>query len=349
MKKNIVSMVLSLMIFSSSFLSATSVFALSSQETNTLEANQYATPANACLRIEGVNFDDFLASFGDDAVILKYCNGMKAFVVKPDRYVGHFTYVDVEYSVVTMRPGTEPPVEKINKAIGAKDYSDSFKFSKVTIGDEYRFYPEAYEYSDIIFEILKNDENVLSIENRKEITKQGTSFSNSYLYVCSNSTPEEFIAEYPSLKLLGKAIPENDKWRELGYNLVFQIKGSYFPPESPEEDNWYDDLKKLRDSGINFEFDPMIPYSGSPIYAETANRIYQNENGTDSATYKGDVNADNTIDITDLTELSLTLIGDKELTEDQKLAADIDGDGAVTLADLARLQQYLSKKIDSLR
>ncbi len=343
MKKRIISAVLTAAMLGTSVYSVPFVSALTSEETRTLEANQYATPANAVLRIEDVNFDDFLASFGDDAVIFKYSNGMKAFVVKPDGYVGHFTYVDVEYSVVTMRPGTEPPVEKINKAIGAKDYSDSFKFSKVTIGDEYRFYPEAYEYSDIIFEILKNDENVLSVESRKEITKQFTSFTNSYLYVSSESTPEEFIAEYPSLKLLGKTIPENDRWRELGYNLVFQIKGSYFPPESPEEDNWYDDLKKLHDSGINFEFDPIIPYSGSPIYAEI---ICQSANETDSATYKGDVNADNTIDITDLTELSLTLIGDKELTEDQKLAADIDGDGAVTLADLARLQQYLSKKID---
>ena len=63
----------------------------------------------------------------------------------------------------------------------------------------------------------------------------------------------------------------------------------------------------------------------------------------------GDINYDGTIDITDLTSLSLALLGDSELTEEQKSAADIDGDGVVTLADLARLQQYLSKKIDSLR
>ena len=63
----------------------------------------------------------------------------------------------------------------------------------------------------------------------------------------------------------------------------------------------------------------------------------------------GDINYDGTIDITDLTSLSLALLGDSELTEEQKSAADIDGDGAVTLADLARLQQYLSKKVDSLR
>ena len=63
----------------------------------------------------------------------------------------------------------------------------------------------------------------------------------------------------------------------------------------------------------------------------------------------GDINYDGTIDITDLTSLSLALLGDSELTEEQKSAADIDGDGVVTLADLARLQQYLSKKVDSLR
>ncbi len=62
----------------------------------------------------------------------------------------------------------------------------------------------------------------------------------------------------------------------------------------------------------------------------------------------GDIDLNGTIDVTDLTELSLALIGDKELTAAGQKAADIDGDGSVTLADLARLQQYLSKKIDKL-
>ena len=60
----------------------------------------------------------------------------------------------------------------------------------------------------------------------------------------------------------------------------------------------------------------------------------------------GDIDINGSIDVTDLTELSLALVGDKELTADQKFAADIDGDGTVSIADLARLQQYLSKKID---
>jgi hypothetical protein len=37
-----------------------------------------------------------------------------------------------------------------------------------------------------------------------------------------------------------------------------------------------------------------------------------------------------------------------ELTDDQKAAADVDGDGELTMADLAKLRQFLSRKIDSL-
>ena len=62
----------------------------------------------------------------------------------------------------------------------------------------------------------------------------------------------------------------------------------------------------------------------------------------------GDLTGEGTIDITDLSTLSLALIGDMVLTGDQKTAADIDGDGEMTLADLAKLRQFLSRKIDSL-
>ncbi len=61
----------------------------------------------------------------------------------------------------------------------------------------------------------------------------------------------------------------------------------------------------------------------------------------------GDINFDGKVDVTDLTELSLALLGDTELTSAQQQSADVDGSGDVKLADLATLKQYLSKQIDS--
>ena len=62
----------------------------------------------------------------------------------------------------------------------------------------------------------------------------------------------------------------------------------------------------------------------------------------------GDIDGNGIIDLTDLSELSLALVGDKELTESQRKAADVDSDGAVKLADLAKFRQFLSKQISSL-
>lgn len=63
----------------------------------------------------------------------------------------------------------------------------------------------------------------------------------------------------------------------------------------------------------------------------------------------GDINNDNEIDLTDLSELSLAIIGDKTLTDAQLKAADINGNGEADLTDLARMKQYISKVITSLR
>jgi len=51
--------------------------------------------------------------------------------------------------------------------------------------------------------------------------------------------------------------------------------------------------------------------------------------------------------MTDLSELSIALVEKNEFTETQHKAADVDSDGAVTLSDLARLCQYVSKKIEA--
>ncbi len=62
----------------------------------------------------------------------------------------------------------------------------------------------------------------------------------------------------------------------------------------------------------------------------------------------GDVDLDGSVDLTDLSKLSLYLIKDIKLEEKSLKNADVDGDGTVDIPDLATLKQYLSKIIDKL-
>ncbi len=58
----------------------------------------------------------------------------------------------------------------------------------------------------------------------------------------------------------------------------------------------------------------------------------------------GDTNEDGIFDVTDLTQFSLYLLGDTKMSYSGELNADMDGDGELTLADLATMKQKLSKK-----
>ena len=63
----------------------------------------------------------------------------------------------------------------------------------------------------------------------------------------------------------------------------------------------------------------------------------------------GDYDNNGLVDITDLTELSLSLVDRKTLSADVKTRMDVDGNGTVDLADLAALRQFISKKITTFR
>jgi len=62
----------------------------------------------------------------------------------------------------------------------------------------------------------------------------------------------------------------------------------------------------------------------------------------------GDVNGDGKIDITDVSVLSIHLIGDKKIDEEALRRSDVDADNEVGMTDLATLKQFVSKVIDKL-
>lgn len=65
---------------------------------------------------------------------------------------------------------------------------------------------------------------------------------------------------------------------------------------------------------------------------------------TPSGIVYGDLDGSGTADLTDLSILSLYLLGDTKLTDAQLKAADVNANGEVNIADLAHFKQYVSKE-----
>lgn len=82
--------------------------------------------------------------------------------------------------------------------------------------------------------------------------------------------------------------------------------------------------------------------SNKICYNETEVLIMESFTGpvTDETVY-GDLNSDKTVDLSDLTLLSLMLLKDVDFNESQMQAADIMYDQQVDLSDLALLKQYV--------
>ncbi|MBP1592512.1 MAG: dockerin type I repeat-containing protein [Oscillospiraceae bacterium] len=338
--KKIISAVLSAAILGTSVYSVPFASAVNPVETSTHGIEMWANPSGILRRIEGVNFDDLIASYGEDAYVYRYSNNKKAIVVTPDGMTHHFSNSSIwklPYSVVTMREGTEPPVSEINTKISADGDTLKVKFYRYADSNEYRFYILGEEYEDTVLDVLKNNKDVLSIEKRCEITED--QFHMDHLIIKADISPDDFRREYEAFDL--KTMEEIGGTSSSASGTLMLMFGLYnLTPEL------YEAFMKLDNSGLEYEILPIIAMSsGGYKVAEMAETVYKSSGSDEADVLVGDVDESGTIDVTDITDLSLAIIGDKDLTANQKKAADVDGDGAVTIADLARLQQYLSKKI----
>jgi hypothetical protein len=75
-----------------------------------------------------------------------------------------------------------------------------------------------------------------------------------------------------------------------------------------------------------------------------SNLRWRTADETQGAGIYGDVNSDGVCDITDLSYVSLYLLGDIDLDENGRKAADVSTDGEIDLSDLAKLKRYLLRK-----
>ena len=70
--------------------------------------------------------------------------------------------------------------------------------------------------------------------------------------------------------------------------------------------------------------------------------------GADGDVVRGDADGNKTVDIADLRMVLRSVCGKVDLTEQQKLAADVTDDGRVDIQDLRKILRYVCRKIDEL-
>ncbi len=94
---------------------------------------------------------------------------------------------------------------------------------------------------------------------------------------------------------------------------------------------------------------PVVTTEAVPTKTPEVTQV-TTDNGSSGGTNEntlllGDVNCDGTVDLTDLSTLSIKLVDKKALTGQSKKNADVTKDGEVSLTDLATIRQFLSKVI----
>ncbi len=304
--------------------------------------------------ILGYVFDEMgtvINSFDDNSIILTKSNiGMNyddyVAVLSPDGNFHIYQKTDIVRSFVLMKPDTD--VSKINELLTEYDYGrinaalPEHHTRLVKVGESGDVYMLQTRLQDIneIYDIIKSDADVLSIYERKQINKVDGHLY--YLMINSPESQEEIIGTFDKLKLIAKDKPfiaeGSDKLKKWEHSFV--IGDVEKKPETFEQ------ISQLYSKYDDFELTFWVSTEeegNSSVYFSESSTVYSSENSK-----SGDLNFDGKTDLTDLSELSLALVGDKELTEAQQKAADVDGDGAVKLADLAKYRQFLSKIISSL-
>lgn len=270
----------------------------------------------------------------------------------------------------------------LNVRITADDSYDYEKISEL-LGEEYehRFAPvlgfelfenqHAYVYSEkvnyaeiykmpgvkkIEFHIRTTSKqffNSLGASDRKwfeenEIDTDNVISSKIYAAPEVVFTEEMFYSLDTEILRLFKKSEVDSKGNAVWY-INYRFKGDY---------NIYTELDKIvksidensysHPSGFTYTFtetihDGLVEYVPSDVFSPA-----QTADSNADEIVCGDINSDGKVDLTDLTELSLALVDNQELTENQVKAADINRNGNADLTDLATLKQYLSKQTESL-
>ena len=240
---------------------------------------------------------------------------------------------------------------EITDGVGIKELKDMFK--DIIKANKENAKPEGHRHGFEEFTGLKKFE--VSEGNDELASENGVLFDKdkkTLLKYPAGKADEEFTVPEGVETIAPHAFDgcKNLKKVELPESVKEIGKGAFEDCENLEEVTLPEDIKVIEEE--TFKGDRNLKKINKPEKLEVIKEeafegcenleelVKENVNKHADRVY-GDVTMDKKVDVTDLTNIALHVIGDRNFDEDQNVVADVEDDDNVNLADLAALKMKL--------
>lgn len=190
----------------------------------------------------------------------------------------------------------------------------------------------------------------MDISNGERLTRLGYKLDGWYV-------PEQDNKKYSFSDSF--VVPENGitfyaDWVPLKIGMKFNANGG--TGKMTNQTEYFDDVVNIKPCEFTKEGYKLLGWKNGDNYylPEGAVKVYVKEYGDfmnfqavwiEENRNPGDLNGNGIVDITDLSILSLHILGEAEITDEQTLDdADVERDGKVDISDAARMKKFLSKE-----
>lgn len=275
-------------------------------------------------------------SFGEDAYVNYYNLGEEANALIIDEDGSAYVFYEAYYQTyISVAEEKTLPLDEINEKIAPY----AIKGDAVT---GYTLKVSLREDQQRVYDILKSYDEVSSIDEKVEIYKvRDSHWAWSGILFESSGDVDKAIELVPEMNFRKEASKEERELYGLDApNFLYLSEIVEFSSSKTLDKNIYDCMKKLSESGLKYEsfIDKFL--SLDEKYSSGVFNIYTAES-VKSAEITADYDNNGKADLTDLTALSLYLIGDATWNDEQVNNFDCNADGSTNLADLAHLKQYI--------
>ena len=209
---------------------------------------------------------------------------------------------------------------------------------------------EGYTPETVTWDLLVSSNGVASSYNYKQYAADFYTSEIIYMVIEAN-TPIEITKESTKY-VIAQNVDFTNIPQSLGIGASYLINPAFTPTNASYQDFSYaaQSLNGVRiikfDSKVKHKMKTLASGTVTVGASNIDTRQYYEFNITVSDVLLGDVDGNGAIELKDVTKLQNYMAGAAILNDKQKDAADVNSNGSISLKDVLMIQQYVAKKID---